>query len=76
MNSTKEWATIKSDTDVNGATIELRYREFGKGRTKVCKWRIFRDGKQIDYAVSEADAETNWTLAMHGSTRNGRGDLI
>jgi|WetSurMetagenome_2_1015567.scaffolds.fasta_scaffold27763_7 hypothetical protein len=64
------WKTVQSEQDVNGATVELRMIESGKGRAKVRAWRIYRNGEYAGYASSETDAVTNFAHAMNGLTRN------
>jgi len=64
------WKTLKTQTLDDGATVEMRYAEFGKGRAKVRSWKFFRDGQDVGYAVNAADAEENWQRVCAGLVRN------
>lgn len=63
--TTTEWTTVQTQTSPDGKTVELRYRRFGKGPTKLDKWEIYRDGVKVNYAVNQADANANFQIALH-----------
>jgi hypothetical protein len=65
-----EWQIVAEDTDVNGAVVKMRYAEFGKGRSKIKKWELLRDGEKVGYAVNAGDAEVNFARVKSGLTRN------
>lgn len=64
------WQTVRTETSSDGHTIELRYAEFGKGRAKIRKWEIFRDGAYAGYAATEQDAEVNFGRVLSGYVRD------
>ncbi|GIG57133.1 hypothetical protein Lfu02_15050 [Longispora fulva] len=70
------WKILKQDALPDGRLVELRYREFGAGRTKVRKWEIYVGNFRVDYAVNETDAEHNYHLALSGSRLNGRSEPV
>lgn len=65
-----DWKIVAEDTDVNGASIQMKYAKFGKGLGSVKKWELFRDGVQVGYAVTADDAEVNFGRVKAGATRN------
>jgi hypothetical protein len=60
------WNTVRTETADDGHKIEMRYREWGKGRSKVCKWEIYRDGVKAGYAVTAQDADANFERVLSG----------
>lgn len=64
------WKVIDTATAEDGATVELRYAEFGKGRAKARYWRIYRDGEQAGYGATADDAKTNFARVLAGLVRN------
>jgi len=63
------WRTVRIEI-VEGNTIELKYAEFGKGRAKLRKWEIFRNGVKAGYAVNERDADVNFNRVSQGYMLN------
>ena len=63
------WRTVRIEI-VEGNTIELKYAEFGKGRAKLRKWEIFRNGVKAGYAVNERDADVNFNRVLQGYMLN------
>lgn len=61
------WDVVAQTTTPGGHRVEMRYRQFGKGRAKVQKWLIFRDGVKVGYAVTDRDADTNYGLAVRAA---------
>lgn len=64
------WKVIRSETDEQGRSIELRYAEFGKGKSKVRYWRIYRDGEYAGYASVPEDVDVNFARVMSGFVLN------
>jgi hypothetical protein len=64
------WKIIKRETTNDGHIVEMRYAEFGKGRAKLRKWEIYRDGTEAGYAVNASDAEVNFGRVLAGFVRN------
>ena len=56
----ERWTTTHSEIAPDGAYVELRYAEFGKGKARMRSWKLFRDGFQAGYAANEADAVANY----------------
>lgn len=67
---TNQYQTIRCGVLEDGSTVEMRFAEFGKGRAKVSSWRFYRNGKQIGYASTPADAEENWLRVRNGMVRD------
>ncbi len=67
---TDTWKILKTETLADGATVELRYSEVGKGRAKCRYWRMFRNGEQVGYASTAEDADANWQRVVAGMVRN------
>jgi hypothetical protein len=70
VTNTSAWKTLKSETAPDGAHVELRYAEFGKGRAKCRYWRIYRDGREAGYASIAEDADVNYGRVLAGFERN------
>ena len=70
MTATSAWTTIKSEIAPDGAYVELRHAEFGKGRAKLRSWRIYRDGRDAGYASIPADVDVNYGRVIAGFERN------
>ncbi|TDD97201.1 hypothetical protein [Actinomadura rubrisoli] len=64
------WKVIRTETDDKGNTVELKYAEFGKGRARVKKWEIFRNGEYAGYAAIEPDADENFRRVLEGYVLN------
>lgn len=64
-----DWKVVRREI-VGENTIEMKYVEFGKGKAKLRKWEIFRNGVKAGYAVNEQDAEVNFRRVLIGYTRN------
>jgi hypothetical protein len=65
-----DWKILRNTTTDDGDLVELRYAEFGKGKTLLRKWLIFRNGVKAGYAVSEEDAAANFARVVAGYVRN------
>jgi hypothetical protein len=65
-----KWEVIRRAIDDQGRTIELRYSVWGKGRSKIHSWKIFRDNVQVGYGATEADALVNFERVRYGFIRN------
>jgi hypothetical protein len=68
--SEQSWKTIRSEIAPDGAYVQLRYGEFGKGRTKLRSWKLVRDGFPAGYASVEGDIEVNYQRVLSGCERN------
>lgn len=64
------WKVLRSETDSENNTVELRYAEFGKGKARAQYWRIFRNGEYAGYGATGDDAEANFGRVMSGYVRN------
>ncbi|MGI5247545.1 hypothetical protein [Dactylosporangium sp. CA-139066] len=64
------WKTIKAETAPDGAYVELRRFDSGKGRTKFQSWKIYRDGRDAGYASIQQDADANYRRVLAGFERN------
>lgn len=72
MTNESPWRIVRNETDEKGHTVEMRYAEFGKGRSKIRKWELYRDGQRAGYAVNAPDAEANFARVMSGYVLNPR----
>lgn len=60
------WEVVVSGTSDDGHAVEMRWTSFGKGRAKVEKYELFRDGVKVGYAVTGTDATANWSKVKLG----------
>lgn len=66
------WKTIRSEIAPDGAFVELRYAEFGKGRSRLRSWAIYRDGFKAGYAAVDRDVDVNYRRVLEGYERNAQ----
>lgn len=69
------WDVVRKTTTPGGHAVEMRHRQFGKGRARVDKWLIFCDGVQVGSAVTAGDADTNFGLAARVADQPTEGTL-
>ena len=71
METTRDvWKSVRYEVTPDGHEVEMRYAQWGKGKTLVRKWEIFRDGTRAGYAVNAPDADENFARVMLGYVRN------
>lgn len=64
------WEIAMRGTDINGHEIVVKLGTFGKGKSALRAWKIFREDVQVGYASTESDAEENFGRVLNGYTRN------
>lgn len=65
----KDWQIVQDEV-IDGHRIVLRYNEWGKGRAKIRKWEIDRNGIKAGYAVNPQDAAENYARVSAGYVLN------